>query len=264
MAVPSIKLIRSIRSTVVDAIYLYRTFTPMRVIAVFLKEKFRTKNLHRRYENVQRSYLSTAKKMDFTSDWFTAHIPYWSWLFDKYGLQAKEEILALEIGSYEGRSSVFLLSTLENVKLTCVDAWDCSAYRLRGRDCDQSLMEQVEGRFDKNLASFSRRVRKYKSTSRAYFERQSSDNVFDFIYVDGPHYCDDVLFDAISCFELLKVGGLLIFDDYLWRRYKRPLDNPAAAINSTLRLKKGMYKVVSVYSQLVIQKTKSSLEGAAE
>jgi predicted O-methyltransferase YrrM len=40
---------------------------------------------------------------------------------------------------------------------------------------------------------------------------------FDLIYVDGSHHATDVLQDAILGFQLLRVGGLLIFDDYLWR-----------------------------------------------
>jgi predicted O-methyltransferase YrrM len=38
---------------------------------------------------------------------------------------------------------------------------------------------------------------------------------FDVIYVDGSHLACDVLFDAVNSFKLLKVGGLMIFDDYL-------------------------------------------------
>ena len=35
-----------------------------------------------------------------------------------------KKIDALEIGSYEGRSSNFLLKTLENMHLTCVDTFE--------------------------------------------------------------------------------------------------------------------------------------------
>jgi hypothetical protein len=36
---------------------------------------------------------------------------------------------------------------------------------------------------------------------------------------------------------VLKTGGVMIFDDNLWRYYKKPSDNPAAAINTFLKLK---------------------------
>ena len=39
---------------------------------------------------------------------------------------------------------------------------------------------------------------------------------FDVVYVDGSHTADDVLADAILSWGLLKTGGIVIFDDYLW------------------------------------------------
>ena len=74
------------------------------------------------------------------------------------------------------------------------------------------------------------------------------------VYIDGSHHCDDVIIDAIKSFQMLKVGGIMIFDDYLWQYYPRDIDNPAAAINVFLKLKEGSYKVVRVYYQLIIEK----------
>eukprot|EP00619_Florenciella_sp_RCC1007_P001097 CAMPEP_0205923184 /NCGR_PEP_ID=MMETSP1325-20131115/15777_1 /ASSEMBLY_ACC=CAM_ASM_000708 /TAXON_ID=236786 /ORGANISM="Florenciella sp., Strain RCC1007" /LENGTH=134 /DNA_ID=CAMNT_0053291351 /DNA_START=5 /DNA_END=409 /DNA_ORIENTATION=+ len=38
--------------------------------------------------------------------------------------------------------------------------------------------------------------------------------MFDFIYVDAGHRAVDVMADAILALRLLKVGGVLAFDDY--------------------------------------------------
>jgi predicted O-methyltransferase YrrM len=40
---------------------------------------------------------------------------------------------------------------------------------------------------------------------------------YDFIYIDGDHSAAAVVGDAIGAYRLLKTGGLLAFDDYLWR-----------------------------------------------
>jgi predicted O-methyltransferase YrrM len=40
--------------------------------------------------------------------------------------------------------------------------------------------------------------------------------LFDIIYIDGSHSAFDVLTDAVMSFYLLKSGGIMIFDDYLW------------------------------------------------
>jgi hypothetical protein len=53
---------------------------------------------------------------------------------------------------------------------------------------------------------------------------------------------------------MLKPGGVMFFDDYFWRHYPKAIDNPAAAINAFLRLKQGEYKIVRIYSQVVIEK----------
>lgn len=76
------------------------------------------------------------------------------------------------------------------------------------------------------------------------------------MYVDGSHYADDVLVDAIKGFEHLKIGGLMIFDDYFWRFYEREMEDPGAAVNGFLNVKKGAYRVVRVY-KIVIEKTKT-------
>ena len=37
---------------------------------------------------------------------------------------------------------------------------------------------------------------------------------YNLIYNDGSHHSDDVIVDAFKAFEMLKVGGIMIFDDY--------------------------------------------------
>lgn len=48
-------------------------------------------------------------------------------------------------------------------------------------------------------------------------------NSCDLIYIDGSHYPDDVLRDSIYAFDRLRIGGLMIFDDYacnIWSSYR--------------------------------------------
>ena len=40
---------------------------------------------------------------------------------------------------------------------------------------------------------------------------------FDVVYIDGSHQAPAVLADdAVMAFHLLRSGGLMIFDDYIW------------------------------------------------
>mgnify|MGYP006284026743 CR=1 FL=1 len=59
---------------------------------------------------------------------------------------------------------------------------------------------------------------------------------FDLVYIDGSHQAPDVLLDAALGFALTRVGGLLIFDDYLWSESlaggRDPLRCPKLAIDA--------------------------------
>ena len=57
----------------------------------------------------------------------------------------------------------------------------------------------------------------------------------DFVYVDGSHEALDVLEDAVISFCLLKIGGIMIFDDYNWNSraaLANPLLHPKPAIDA--------------------------------
>jgi predicted O-methyltransferase YrrM len=85
---------------------------------------------------------------------------------------------------------------------------------------------------------------------------QSFLNYFDLIYIDGSHQAPDVLSDATLSFPLLKVGGIMIFDDYLWRgRLPRNENGPKFAIDAFLNIYfLKMQTVLSLNSQVVAKK----------
>ncbi len=58
----------------------------------------------------QKSGMVTMEHYDFTSDWFGGHIPTWTRLFAD--LAGKPNLAFLEVGSYEGRSTVWLLGNV--------------------------------------------------------------------------------------------------------------------------------------------------------
>jgi hypothetical protein len=70
---------------------------------------------------------------------------------------------------------------------------------------------------------------------------------FDYIFIDGSHFADDVMLDAVMAWQLLRKDGVLVFDDYLWRLeqygWKK---NPANAINLFLGLVEGDFVLLHV------------------
>ena len=206
-------------------------------------------------EAVGTMWRSALKSRRFDVDWFSARVPSWVALLDQTGIYALERPRCLEIGSWQGMSSLFLLSHLRNSVVTCVDTWEGSPEHSGPGSVEKSVVESIEERFDENLAEFADRVTKFRGPSLAFFAQCSPDERYDFIYVDGSHHSDDVLCDAVLAFRLLATGGVMVFDDYLWRFFDTDVQNPAAAIHSFLRLKRRELKVVAVGEQMVIQKT---------
>lgn len=153
----------------------------------------------------------------------------------------------LEVGSYEGASTCYLIDTLaddSDIELHCVDTW---AGGLEHQTDGQapSDMAGVEARFNHNVRlAIGRARRKVSVTIHKGFSddcllrllNAGKKGFFDFVYVDGSHQAPDVLSDAVLAFKLLRVGGFMAFDDYLWTETlpygKDPVRCPKLAIDS--------------------------------
>jgi predicted O-methyltransferase YrrM len=154
---------------------------------------------------------------EFTEDWFSRHADVWRQILERF---APRRIL--EIGSYEGYSACFMIDECAKagpLELHCIDTWQ------GGVEHDPAAMAAVEARFDRNVelaalaASHLVTVKKHKATSTAalaHLMSREPPGGFDLVYVDGSHQAPVVLADAVMGFQLLKVGGIMIFDDYLW------------------------------------------------
>lgn len=143
--------------------------------------------------------------MVFTEDWFSGHIPAWIETFSRY--EKPERVL--EIGSFEGRSTCWLLEHT-NAHVTCVDTWEGS---------DEHTSEHKEGlfeRFNENIEPWKDRVTLVRGESGKILRTLPCEETYDFIYIDGSHYAKDVLEDAVLAWRLLKPTGVLIFDDFNW------------------------------------------------
>jgi hypothetical protein len=181
-----------------------------------------------------------AAEVEFTNNWFgiTGEANWSSFLPQ---LKPKR---VLEIGSYEGRSVCFLIEKntwAEELDVHCIDTWEGG---VEHKSIDVN-MRSVEDRFDANVdlvvrkSAFSVKLTKHKGGSDLMLSgllANGFSNYFDFVYVDGSHQAKDVLFDAVLAFKLVKVGGVIGFDDYIWAENlnygKDPLRCPKMAIDA--------------------------------
>lgn len=170
----------------------------------------------------------------FTSDWFSGNIPVWENFFKE--LRPRR---VLEIGSYEGRSTIFTMesiySTYGEGLVTCVDTWS------GGLEHDPSSMSMVEQNFRSNISkacetrpNLVAEIKKdisINALSRLISDGRSG--FYDLAYVDGSHQAADVITDLVLSYALVRVGGMIICDDYLWTmRRGNPIDDPKIAIDT--------------------------------
>lgn len=172
----------------------------------------------------------------FSVDWVTPRVPYWPKFPDP-----KPPLRAMEIGSHEGRSAIWMLENLlthPESRLTCIDIW---------------RNPEVEKRFDRNIyiSGQSTKVQKIKDDHwRALCHQPYG---FDLVYIDGSHEAQHVLEDAVWCFRLTKPGGFLIFDDYLWN-FPQATIPPKPAIDGFLASYAPRIELVHKDWQVIIQK----------
>lgn len=167
----------------------------------------------------------------------------------------------IEIGSFEGRSSVWFADQLSPTgRLYCIDSW------LGGEEISRTNlnfdMSRIRQNFIHNINIHPKtdRIRVHVSDSRIALSNLMSalhSNV-DFIYVDGSHTQCDTLFDVVLSWQLLKKGGVMIVDDYLNEMATNdPLLRPKHAVDFVVKsLGNGVEFMVTKERQAVLRKTK--------
>ena len=87
--------------------------------------------------------------------------------------------------------------------------------------------------------------------------RLAADNRrFDLIYIDADHRFDTVLLDTILSWPLLKPGGFLVWDDYIWSHPAvETRFNPKPAIDAWLKTRMPAVEVVFAGTQVCVRKT---------
>lgn len=173
---------------------------------------------------------------------------------------ADRQLSILEIGSFIGGSAVRFMNLLPKATILCVDPFTGD---LHGGVGYNGEVETIESRFDTAVAPFGARVHKLKSASvTALYTLIEKQEMFDIIYIDGSHVRDDILVDSLLAWKILKVGGLIMWDDYRGAADWAPADRPRRAIDTFLSLHPE-HEIAHVGYQLFARKIESAAGVAA-
>lgn len=186
---------------------------------------------------------------DFSVDWFTGNLKQWKQYLGPY--KGRPGINYLEIGVFEGRSAIWMLENIltdPTAKLTGIDLFPEEA-----GDLKQKYMGNLE------KSGYRHKTTTIQGYSQNELKRLPNDS-FDIIYIDGDHTASGVLADAVLSWQLLKTGGLIIFDDYAyWANEKKVPDELSAktAIDSFISAHRSDIDVIHRGYQLFARKLKS-------
>jgi predicted O-methyltransferase YrrM len=164
-------------------------------------------------------------------------------------------IRALQIGAYTGDASVWIATNIlthpESV-LVDVDTWEGSDEAAH-KHMDWNNVEDV---YDEKTKFWrdANKIVKCKSTSDDFFSNNKND--YDFIYVDGDHTSYGVIKDAVNSYEVLKVDGMMGFDDYQWTGGVNELDRPRKAIDAFLGIYSDRISLLLLGYQCWVKKLK--------
>ncbi|KAG7442612.1 glycosyl transferase [Guyanagaster necrorhizus] len=177
-----------------------------------------------------------------TQDWFSGHIAEWQTLFRHVQSQSPR---VLEIGAWEGRSAVFLLTELckDGGELVTIDHFD--------------MMQTADGRarHEKVLHNLRLTNKKFRILEQfsvpglmqlLYEEVVAAEPGYDWIYVDGSHRADDTFLDGELTWRLAREGAVIVFDDYEWEKEAGDnAEHPKRGIDGFLQLHDGEYERLS-------------------
>lgn len=185
--------------------------------------------------------------MDITEEWNAEF---------RSNTQGMKFDFALEIGCFEGLTTSYICDNLLNDDGRVIavdplkDEYLTTGLREEDKKMNQELSSMFKGQYERFIKNTKGKpVELIRKTSRKAFP-QLYDFLFDFIYIDGDHRREEVYNDAVESFDILKIGGHILFDDYEWR------PETTEGINRFLNEYRGIAIVVVRGYQIMIQKKK--------
>lgn len=161
----------------------------------------------------------------------------------------------LEIGSWEGRSATFLLTSplcANGGSIVCIDHFDLFV-TTAGKERHENILYNLSltGRPFRVMEKFS--VPGLMTLLEEAIKGKTAG--FDWVYIDGSHKADDTFLDAELAWRLANEGAIFIFDDYLWdvQPHQSP-HHPKPGIDAFAKLHENEFEIISSNYQMALRK----------
>lgn len=157
--------------------------------------------------------------IEWNADWSHTRA-HWPEMFADLDLVGEPDLHFLEIGCFEGQSALWMLEnvlTHPSSHLTIIDPFEFS--EINGEDqrarVARHLAPHFRGLYDGRWGGGHVRIFDGRSEDVLRGDFAYRVDRFDFVYVDGDHHPAGVLKDAVLAWPLVKLGGAMLFDDYV-------------------------------------------------
>ena len=151
------------------------------------------------------------------------------WLKAYQDIKGNPAINYLEIGVGEGRSFFWMLDNIVTSESSQAIAIDPYELYMAGTT-------HVQHRFLHNLkaSGLERKVTFINDFSQNQLHNLEKD-FFDVILIDGHLDAPQVIRDLDGCLPLLKTGGFITLDDYLWKSHSPEMTSPQDSVDNWLK-----------------------------
>ena len=139
--------------------------------------------------------VNMTENYSFSANWTDQHSDLWKHFIPK------DISSVLEIGNWEGRSTIWFADYFDQAQITSIDPskWG-NRHTLLSNISKSPNVSRIKLIFEKSEDALPHLPK----------------NSFDFIYIDGNHHAPNLLLDGLYSFLLLKKEGIIVFDDYNW------------------------------------------------
>lgn len=156
----------------------------------------------------------------FSNEWFEYQRP----IIEKYFSPSQEKMYILEIGAFEGRSTVFYINNYlkhQDSHIDVIDSFDTN-------DKTTTVTSMVEENYIHNIncSKYPNKVTLYKTHSQKALPLLNIENKkYNYITIDASHLTEDVLTDCVLSYPLLENNGIMFLDDYGNEHVKKAVDS---------------------------------------